>query len=89
MIILIFLLNCKTFVIDLKSPKDYDTEYRSCKNDQDLHRVNVNVILDLKKTIYNLWSKLIAYDKKNITINDLRSEKSIDEYEGFINKDAP
>lgn len=84
MIILIFSLNCRTFLIDLESPKDYDLEYRQSKNDKDLHKVNVKTILDLKKVIYNLWTKLLLYNNKNITISDLRDEKSIQEYEEFI-----
>lgn len=84
MIILMCLLNCKTFVIDLESTEDYTEEYRQCKSDKDLHKVNVNRILDLKKVIYNLWAKLISYDKKNITVNDMRDEKNIKDYKEFI-----
>jgi hypothetical protein len=74
-ILLIFLVTCKTFVIELESPKDFKKDYKKCETDKDLHKVNAEKIIELNRIIDILWIQITGADKKNITVIDFRNEK--------------
>lgn len=76
LLLLIFLVTCKTFVIELESPKDFSKQYKKCETDKELHKTNAEYIIELKRIIDNLWIQIEHADGKNITVIDFRKKKT-------------
>jgi hypothetical protein len=77
--------------VKVQSIPDYSDKYlelKKIKNDDEKLQafliLNKNQIIDLQAEIYKLWTYILKADKKNITVIDLRNEKSKKEYEKYL-----
>jgi hypothetical protein len=84
MILLTFLVTCKTTPIILEPLVNYTKEYNKCETEKDILKVNAVQIIDLRAKIFKLWISIIKADKQTIKVIDIRDKKSLEKFKEYI-----